>query len=244
MDNINKPEFQNQNTPPHPPKNWYRRKGLVSIIIFAVIVVIAISTYCVRSYPIIGSLYLGDMYKGQASFCEQFVKAIAVNFNRSDLCNKISPTSIGDIAGAGSGGYQITLERSDCFSDIALQTNNKNLCSEVKPINTFFLNGSQNNESNCQDGMSTGRTLPLAFDQVLPNGSDLDNMMEKLGYKPADMVLHWYNPVNKKLESLNVTDWDDYIQRLTYYYQFGPDSSLPAEEYTNAQAELIKKSKI
>lgn len=74
---------------------------------------------------------------------------IAIDIDSADLCYKISPKAV-TTAAWGSEGHKITSTRSDCFYTVAVQTHNPDLCQNVKPIKTKFLDGSKLSPTNCE----------------------------------------------------------------------------------------------
>jgi hypothetical protein len=178
------------------------KKKMVLIIIILILCILGYVLY--RVYT--GSLYFGNEYN--LSYCQSFVQEVAVNFEQPDLCNKISSSAIGSVAGFNPPGIQITYARSDCFGDIAKETGDTNLCTQVKPASTLFLDGSGNNEGSCQFNVSVG-TRDMHMLMAAGQNPNLDKIMQQLGYTPADM----------KLKSINIGNWADYLDAISLWYR-------------------------
>ena len=79
---------------------------------------------------------------------------IAINHNRPEFCERISSFAY-LTAGWGGRGSKVNLLRSSCFMKLAINQRNPVYCDKVKPINTWFLDGSKNSPDYCRASMST-----------------------------------------------------------------------------------------
>jgi hypothetical protein len=219
-------------------------KGSVAVVVISLIGIIVLAFVVYIAYRIeTGSFYIGDLSQSSplnqtspSDLCQRFMYSIASDFNQPDLCLKISPSLIGETGSGESSignGMDITYERSECYWNIALATKNENLCSNVKPVSTFFLDGSNFDESSCQNGVESTRTpSPQTYpiESANDNGdTDLNNLMAQLGYTPEDMQLRPDNTeIWPTISDLN--GWNDYIQLLAWstWPRVGPSSSWPS----------------
>lgn len=74
---------------------------------------------------------------------------IALDHNRPDFCERISPLAHSG-GGLNRSGEKVALSRSLCFQKLAFNEMNASYCDKVSPINTWFLNGSKVNPEECR----------------------------------------------------------------------------------------------
>ncbi len=110
----------------------------------------------------------------------------AVSVNEPELCAKISPNAYLS-AGWTQKGYQISLERSECYYDVAIRFAREDLCEKVKPINQGSLDGSQYSPSPCREKIRKNGPDDSSGND-LPSNDKLVTIFSQMGYTPAVVI--------------------------------------------------------
>jgi hypothetical protein len=108
---------------------------------------------------------------------------IAENRRDPALCYRIAPDAH-IMTALATRGSQVSLVRSDCFYTVALKRRDPALCDEVRPINTWLLDGSANNPEACRAAVQSTMGKRREADLLPPQ--DLDLFLRILGY--SDLV--------------------------------------------------------
>lgn len=124
----------------------------------------------------------------------------------------------------GRNGQEVTYTKSECYRAIAVNTRNTSFCSNVQPVNTWFLNGSKMNPQSCveeaQSFVSSGSSS-TPYGTTFIVFADLDSLFYSLGYA-NDMIpqSYWdeYGPdrepvIRTYLDDIATTD--DFKMRVT-----------------------------
>jgi hypothetical protein len=149
-------------------------------------------------------------------------QTIASNTGNPTLCYKISPNALDNGAPWSPRGIQISYTRSDCFLKTALNSKNSSLCSEVKPISTLILDGSDYNPEECRRMVATNGNTTWGAGYFGPDGPRW--LLEELGYTddmiPVSMKENWrYNSTQY---------WFDYYSEINNSSEFQEKTkSLP-----------------
>lgn len=135
------------------------------------------TTQAAIAFSILLSTSIGCSRSHAPTKMDDFLMNVAVEFQEPGICEKINPDSIGGEAGFGTPGHQISLMKSDCYYDLAVRMNDLSLCDKVRPISERFLNGSDENPSQCRKELN-GRNIdvfPIYHDAFV-------SRMQSLGY--------------------------------------------------------------
>lgn len=151
----------------------------------------------------------------KANDFEYAYRAFAYNLEEASICNKIFSGAVTPGAGFSPKGYQIAYMRSECLFQLAQKTQNPFFCNDVKPKNTFFLNGSLYSKDNCvkKSKLGTRAQISYSFNTTM--------IMQKMGYT-LDMwpehIKHSYQEYLKSLtaEEAQNPSWVDYYLYLIY----------------------------
>ena len=106
---------------------------------------------------------------------------VSIDLKSPELCYKISPEAVSNTMFSRPGN-QISYWRYECLFYLALITGDKDLCCEVRSVNTPYLDGSNISKDNCIASVGN----PNAF---IPNGSvsNAERFLKKLGYKDEEI---------------------------------------------------------
>lgn len=147
---------------------------------------------------------------------ELFYHDVAVDMDAPELCEKIF-SGAGGTAGFAPKGYQISLRRSECFTDVAFNTKNPNLCNEVVSVSTLFLDGSKVSKWHCLQNISN----PQRAGRIASNGllsTPLSRILNEMGIDPYAVT-----------KPYSLTQWQaSYVSHPTYrsYQQAIKDSEF------------------
>lgn len=127
-----------------------------------------------------------------------------------ELCYKISPRAVYS-AGFAPNGSQIQYARSMCFSSVAYELKDKNLCEEVKTINTLSNDGNAMSKDNCIKAIETNDYL--ANNKIAFND---DKFLKKMGYTEKDTApfLNENGLVDYSAFYRSVINTEDFKKRL------------------------------
>lgn len=123
---------------------------------------------------------------------EIFYHYVAVNVDAPEICRKISPKAYLTAAWGGQG-TQISLTRSECYYDVATRFARQDLCANVVPISTVFLNGSHYSPGYCRSKIAKYGP-DVSLDLALPDDKVLVRIFSQMGYDPATVISQHLTP--------------------------------------------------
>jgi len=196
-------------------------------IVFGILIIglIAIAFYFAQNFY---SIHSNNNLRGP-TIKEEYYGMIAADFNMPEYCSQISPDVLYSTAGFSPPGHQISLFRSECFYAIAIGLKNPNLCKQVKPISTSFLDGSKISEGSCRDDISKDAQNYRNFDLF---GEELTTLLNQMGY--TEKVLY----EDKYYENAVFTPIYDFYQKIKTTPDFLTKiGNLPnyAEQFDNSK---------
>jgi len=170
----------------------------------SLIIVVIITVWFLKTFYFIPSLEerKGNAYEYSYIEMSEFI-------NSAKLCYKIYPKAHNTGLGSNPEGYQVAYLRSDCFFNVAIDTNNISLCDEVKEYNSLYVDGSAYSRKNClktiKTNLASGVTDDDYFNDIPP--SDFVEIMKQMGYA--------YDTIPKEYDAGgNSYEERDYLQYL------------------------------
>ena len=145
---------------------------------------------------------------------EIFYHYAAVTVNEPQFCEKISPKAY-LTAGWGGEGSQISLERSECYYDVAIRFARQELCSKVIAINTDTLDGSWYSPDYCQKEIK--RHGPNdSYGNELPGKKELIEIFSQMGYDYLTVIEQKLipNPLNLFDVYIKIGEEEDILKRI------------------------------
>lgn len=139
-----------------------------------------------------------------------FLNTAVVN-NDPSFCEKVYPAAYLTAAWNPSG-KQVQYTKSECYWKIAVNTRGTSLCSKVKPVNMWFLNGSKMNEQSCRE--ETQRFTDSGSKSTPHGGTfiafvDLEGLFLELGYADDTIPEMYWNEYGSSRELVIRTYLDD-----------------------------------
>ena len=161
---------------------------------------------------------------------EIFYHYAAVAVNEPTICEKISPKAY-LTAGWGGEGSQVSLERSECFYDVAIRYARKELCVNVKPINTSFLNGSRYSPGPCRDEIAK-HGPDASYVGELPCAKNLIRIFDRMGYTPPTVFAEklTVDPHSLFDAYVQIAKDKDIVNRIEIFLKSSRSDTIPARQ--------------
>jgi hypothetical protein len=122
---------------------------------------------------------------------EVFYTAVAADFGDSKICKKISRRALDEEGPGMSGtGWQVSLQRSECYFYAALKTHDAKLCDSVEKIVTIPSNKSRFSRSECLVFLNSSNSVG---DEPAMEYSSLGGIMKEMGYREEEAKLFLAN---------------------------------------------------
>lgn len=144
---------------------------------------------------------------------------IAKDMRSPEMCYRISPKATYG-AGFAPAGHQMQYARSICFSLLAYELKNKNLCDEVKSISTPYADGSALSKYSCIRAIDNNdHFADYAW------GFDTEKLLKKIGYSETDIpdLYRKNGSIDYFSFYLYIINTEDFQQRLKSLPDFSKD---------------------
>jgi hypothetical protein len=143
---------------------------------------------------------------------------------RADLCYKISPKAYSR-AGFSPRGYQISYTRSNCFYQVALKTQNRQLCEKVITYETSgCVDGSKISQDECLNDITKNErsSAPLP---------DAELILRFLGYTEEDFKNDRFNKDKDFFDLyLKTRNTSHFLEKLVQLPDFSTSDHMAIEQ--------------
>ena len=196
------------------------KKYYISSIIFLSVILLAPS--CARAID------TSDLRKPNDH--EFFYHYAAVSVNEPQLCEKISPRAY-LTAGWGGEGSQISLERSECYFDVAIRFGRQDLCEKVVPIITDTLDGRRYSPNRCRQEIQRYGSND-SNGHELPGNKELIAIFSQMGYDYPTVIKQKLipDPLNSFDVYIQLEQEKDILKRIEALFNSSKVNNIPIEQ--------------